>query len=103
MLQKSLKTLVFVLFANISLAQNFLNGSFENNTAAGIDRINLSNAAFNGFMPNVNSYGTTPNLDIIQSPTWGGGGAQHCKYYVAFKLEFLQIIILLVQLFILHR
>src|SRR5437868_2901868 len=60
-----------------------MNGSFENNTAGGVDRINLSNAVFNGYMPNTNSWGTTPNLDIIQSGTWGGGGAQHCKWYVA--------------------
>jgi gliding motility-associated-like protein len=76
------KTIALIFIANISLAQNFLNGSFEINTAVS-DQINLANAPFNGFMSNVNSWGTTPNLDIIQSATWGGGGAQHCKWYVA--------------------
>jgi gliding motility-associated-like protein len=77
-----LRIAIFVFIANVSCAQNFLNGSFEINTAV-TDQINLGNPAFNGFMSNVNSWGTTPNLDIIRSATWGGGGAQHCTWYIA--------------------
>ncbi len=68
---------------NASFSQNFLNGSFENNTCGVSDQINLANAGFNGFMANTNAFGTTGNMDIIRSATWGGGGAQHCTWYVA--------------------
>lgn len=75
--------LFFSLIVNLSPAQTFLNGSFETNSAGASDQINLSNATFNAMMPDVNSFGTNGNMDIIQSTTWGGGGAQHCKWYVA--------------------
>lgn len=83
MFKKSLfKTALLVLICNISFAQNFLNGSFENNTAV-VNQINLANAGFNGFMANTNAYGTTGNMDIIRTNTWGNGFAQHCTWYVA--------------------
>jgi gliding motility-associated-like protein len=78
-----LKTLLLIFVTGFCSAQTFLNGSFEVTTSGPGDAINLSNAGFNGFMANTNAYGTTGNMDIIQSGTWGGGGAQHCKWYVA--------------------
>ncbi len=79
------KLLLFFLIVNstFSFSQSFLNGSFENNTAGAVDQINLSNAGFNGFMANTNAFGSFGNMDIIKSATWGGGGAQHCTWYVA--------------------
>lgn len=77
------KTISLLFVSAFCSAQTFLNGSFEVTTAGPGDAINLANAGFNGFMSNTNAYGTTGNMDIIQSGTWGGGGAQHCKWYVA--------------------
>jgi len=81
LLKSLLITITLLSFSSYS--QNFLNGSFENNTAPPVDQINLTNAAFNGFMSNTNAFGTTGNMDIIRSATWGGGGPQHCTWYVA--------------------
>ena len=70
-----------LLSFNLS-AQTFLNGSFENNTAVA-DLINLSNIDFNAAMSNTTAFGTTGNMDIITSTTWGGGSAQNGNWYVA--------------------
>ncbi|MFL5763157.1 MAG: gliding motility-associated C-terminal domain-containing protein [Bacteroidia bacterium] len=52
-------------------AQTFLNGDFEINTA-GTDQINVTNAAFNGFMASTIAYGSYGDMDIIQSATYCG-------------------------------
>jgi hypothetical protein len=55
-----------LLFFTIGLsAQNFLNGSFENSTAAMSCQYNLTNATFNGLMSDVNAYGPGQELDIL--------------------------------------
>ncbi len=84
------KKIIFIL-ASIFLiegkinAQSFLNGSFETNTCpAGIDKINLTNVAYNGFMANSFSFGTwsgTGDMDILTQPTYGL--AQQGLWYVA--------------------
>jgi gliding motility-associated-like protein len=71
MLKKN-ATILFLLISNYTLAQNFINGDFEINTA-GIDQINLSNSAFNSFISNCNAFGTNGNMDIITSTTYSGG------------------------------
>ncbi len=63
-------------------AQTFLNGDFEINTA-GVDQINLGNAAFNGFMSNTIAFGSFGDMDIITSATYCGL-AQNGLWYVAF-------------------
>ena len=80
---KSLILVLMILGALPAWSQSFLNGSFETNTAGPGDRINLNSPMFNGFMSDVNSFGTIPNLDIIRSASWGGSGAQHLSTYVA--------------------
>lgn len=56
--------LVFLVTHTIQ-AQNFLNGSFENTTAPISCQYNLSNAAFNGYMADVNAYGAGQEMDIL--------------------------------------
>lgn len=66
-------TLFLLLFLPfVGSSQNFVNGDFEINTA-GVDQINLTNAAFNGFMSNIEGFGTNGNLDIVTSATYGAG------------------------------
>ena len=79
---KYLLLFLLVFSHSIFKSQTFLNGSFEINTAVN-NQINLSNAGFNGFMSNTFAFGTTGNMDIIRTNTWGGGFAQHCTWYVA--------------------
>ncbi len=62
--------LIIHFWVGIGFGQNFLNGDFEINTAV-VDQINLGSAVFDGFMSDCYSIGTTPNLDIITSATWG--------------------------------
>ena len=70
----------FHIFTNTK-AQSFSNGSFEANTA-GVDQINLSNAAFNGMMSNTAAFGTFGDMDIIKSATYCGL-AQNGTWYTA--------------------
>lgn len=65
----------------IGHSQTFLNGDFEINTA-GVDQINLSNPAFNGFMSNTIAYGSFGDMDIITSGTYCGL-AQNGLWYTA--------------------
>lgn len=78
--------IIIALFAlallNKSHAQNFLNGNFEVNTA-GADQINITNAAFNGFMANTVAFGPSGNMDIINSGTYCGFRQSGC-WYIAF-------------------
>src|ERR1043165_8564627 len=75
-------SLPFTLSLSFSgTAQTFLNGDFEINTA-GVDQINLSNAAFNGMMSNTIAYGSFGDMDIITSGTWCSG-AQNGLWYTA--------------------
>lgn len=80
------KLLLTTILLNFSFlkngnAQTFLNGDFEINTA-GVDQINLGNAAFNGFMPNTIAFGSFGDMDIIQSATYCGL-AQNGLWYTA--------------------
>ena len=67
--------------AHRAYGQNFLNGSFENNTAVG-NVINPTNPQFNNLMSNCVSFGTAANIDIITSNIFAGG-PQHLDWYVA--------------------
>lgn len=71
-----------LLMAQSIRSQNFLNGDFENNTAV-VDQINVSNAAFNGFMANTIAFGPSGNMDIIQSNTYCGFRQSGC-WYIGF-------------------
>ena len=76
-------TFILIRF-NSASAQSFLNGDFENNTAAvGTDQINLSNANFNTMMPNTFAFGTYGDMDIINTTTYTGG-PQKGSWFVAF-------------------
>lgn len=75
---------IILYFSSIrnGYSQAFLNGDFEINTA-GVDQINLSNPAFNGFMSNTIAFGSFGDMDIISSATYCGL-AQNALWYVAF-------------------
>src|SRR6187402_2973513 len=76
-------TFLFLLFTVFSSSgQSILNGSFENNTA-GINQINLSNAAFNSMMPYCTGFGSFGDIDIITTNVYCGL-AQDASWYVAF-------------------
>ena len=63
---RNLAIAVFLICtANFSMAQNFINGSFENTTATVACNYNLNNATFNSLMSNVNAYGGGNEMDII--------------------------------------
>lgn len=57
----------FLLLAQHSLTQTFINGSFENNTGPLACNYNLTNAVFNSYMPNVNAYGAGQEVDIVEA------------------------------------
>lgn len=78
---KNLILLTFSLLIKVSIAQVFLNGNFENNSAAA-DQINLSNADCNSKLRDVNSFGTYGDVDIIRSASYGGSGAQDGTWYL---------------------
>jgi len=75
-------SLLFFICANKLKSQAFLNGNFEN-TSTAIDQINISNAAFNGFMANTFAFGPSGNMDIIQSNTYCGFRQSGC-FYIGF-------------------
>ena len=77
-----LTTFLFFSFSKNGTSQTFLNGDFEI-TTAGVDQINLGNAAFNGFMSNTIAFGSFGDMDIISSATYCGL-AQNNLWYVAF-------------------
>lgn len=64
--------IILCFIAIHGVAQNFLNGSFEINTAVN-DQINIPNTDFNGFMSNTIAYGTFGNMDIVTSSTYCNG------------------------------
>ncbi len=66
----------------VTFSQNFVNGSFENNTANGTDQINLPNTNLNAMLTGVNAFGSYGDVDIIKSSTYGGGGAQDKEWYL---------------------
>ncbi|MBA2612038.1 MAG: hypothetical protein H0U95_08710 [Bacteroidetes bacterium] len=72
---------IFSLGIQLSFGQSFLNGNFENNTANG-DQINLSNVDCNAKLSDVNSFGSYGDVDIINSSSYGGSGAQDGKWYL---------------------
>jgi len=74
--------LVFFATYQVSLAQTFLNGDFENNSAIG-DQINLTNAGYNAQMSNSTAFGTYGDMDIITSAVYTGGPQSGC-WFVAF-------------------
>lgn len=68
----------------ILFGQSFLNGGFETNTA-GVDRINITNAAFNTYMSSNTGFGTwsgVGNLDIVRTTSYGLG-PQSGTWYIA--------------------
>ena len=56
-----LTAFLFFSFIKNGTSQTFLNGDFEI-TTAGVDQINLGNAAFNGFMSNTIAFGSLIDL-----------------------------------------
>lgn len=75
------KHLILLFFTLIHLSgytQNFLNGSFENNTAFN-NVINPTNAQFNAFMSNCIAFGPAGNIDIVTNLA---GAPQHGNWYV---------------------
>ena len=76
-------TLVSVFLIQHMFSQTFINGDFENNSANNTDQINLSNVALNAMLPGVTAFGSYGDVDIINSSTYGGTGAQHQSWYVA--------------------
>lgn len=79
---KRLITPLLALFVQQASAQCFVNGDFENHRATS-DQINLSNTAFNAMMTGVTAFGSYGDVDIIQSSTYGGAGAQSKNWYIA--------------------
>lgn len=68
---KPLVAAMIVLTANTGKASNLVaNGDFENNTS-GITRLNLSNASFSGYMPDVTPFGELEALDIVTGVDFG--------------------------------
>lgn len=74
-------TLLAIFFSPVLFSQSIINGSFENNTAGG-DQINLTNADMNKMLPDVYSFGSYGDVDIIKSNTYGNG-AQDKSCYIA--------------------
>lgn len=74
--------LVILLYFSVQtlIAQDFLNGNFEINSAGG-DQINISNSLFNSLMPNTTAYGTFGNMDIVTSSSYCAG-AQSGNWFV---------------------
>ncbi len=79
---KRFLTIIHILAIQTLFSQKILNGSFESNSATG-DLINLSNADLNAKLRNVTSFGSYGDVDIINSGSYGGGGAQHGAWYIA--------------------
>ena len=80
---KSIKLIILsIIFTQFVYSQTIINGNFENNTAGSGDQINLSNSASNAMLPDVNSFGSYGDVDIIKSSTYGGGGAQDKTWYL---------------------
>jgi hypothetical protein len=80
---KRFLTILHIFLLQSLFSQRFINGSFENNVANGIDQINLSNADLNSKLPGVTAFGTYGDVDIIKSSAYGGGGAQDKNWYIA--------------------
>lgn len=83
MLAKNIITIVSCLLFQASVAQTFVNGNFEDNSAGNSDQINLSNADCNAKLPGVTSFGSYGDVDIIKSSAYGGSGAQNGTWYIA--------------------
>ncbi len=75
-------TILFLISTRFLVCQSILNGSFETNTANNTDQINLSNVALNAMLPNVSSFGSYGDVDIIKSNTYGTSGAQDKDWYL---------------------
>ncbi|MDX2173435.1 MAG: carbohydrate binding domain-containing protein [Bacteroidota bacterium] len=80
-MQRLKLTILSISFAHIVFSQSIINGNFENTTATS-DQINLSNSAMNAMLPDVNSFGSYGDVDIIKSSAYGGGGAQDKTWYL---------------------
>jgi hypothetical protein len=76
--------LLFSLFISTSrlFSQELVNGNFENNTANGVDQINLTNDACNAMLPGVHAFGSYGDVDIIKSTAYGGIGAPDKDWYL---------------------
>lgn len=73
--------LVFFI-SHAAQAQQFLNGSFENNTA-GTCQWNLSNTAFNSFMPHTFGFGAMNELDIHRVGCNYGAPTTQGEYFIS--------------------
>jgi len=71
-----------IFLSQLLISQSIVNGSFENNTANNTDQINLSNAALNAMLPDVNAFGSYGDVDIIKTANYGGSGAQEKTWYL---------------------
>jgi Secretion system C-terminal sorting domain len=80
---KLLSILILACFFCPAWGQTFLNGSFETNTAL-INRFNISNAAFTGFMANSVGFGGNNGLDI-QNNTSTYAPAQSGSWFVSLE------------------
>ncbi len=72
----------FIALVNFCFGQTIINGNFEIHSAT-YDVINMSNSECNSKMRDINSFGSYGDVDIISSSTYGGGGAQDGKWYLA--------------------
>lgn len=72
------------LWTSASAQVNFVNGDFETNSNSAFcnfSELNLSNVAWNGFMPNTFAFGVGQSLDIMHTTcTWGP--AQSGNFFV---------------------
>ncbi len=72
---------IILLSSLNGFSQKFINGDFENTTATA-DIINLSNTDLSSHLPNVTSFGSYGDVDIINSATYGGL-AQSKQWYIS--------------------
>lgn len=80
-IMRSFILILFYLIVFDVSSQTILNGDFENNLATS-DIINLSNEDCNLKIKDINSFGSYGDIDILNSTTYGGGGAQNGKWYI---------------------
>lgn len=80
-MQRFKLTILSISLAHFIFSQSIINGNFENTTATS-DQINLSNSAMNAMLPDVNSFGSYGDVDIIRSSAYGGSGAQNETWYL---------------------
>jgi len=58
-------TLFLIFIYKLSFSQQFLNGSFENNSLSDCDTLNISNQIYNSLLPDVIGIGPLQGLDLL--------------------------------------